>query len=100
MSRPTKTLGSDFPIFDGNEALNWVVLMTSSVADARVKNIAPGARYTFVFIQNAVGGHTFQWPSNCLNPPPINIDPNGKTAALFIGTSEGNIAGNSPAIWT
>jgi hypothetical protein len=99
MNRPLKNVSSSVPIFDASEAVCWVVEMANSVADAKIKNAAPGVLYTFVFIQNEVGGHTFTWPGNCLNPPPINTAPNGKTAANFIGAGGGTIASNTAATW-
>jgi hypothetical protein len=99
MSRPTKVLGSNFPIFDGTEAVCWIVEMTSSVSDALVRYVAPGVLYTIVIIQDGVGGHTFRWPSNCINPPQINTQPDGKTVVNFIGAGDGIIAASAPAAW-
>ncbi len=99
MMRPIKTVSSDSPVFDGNEAVVWIVNMTSHSADARLKNIAPGVLYTFVFVQNAAGGNTFAWPKGAINPPPINTRPNGTTTANFIGKGGGQIASNASATW-
>lgn len=102
MNRPIKTIGSASPVFDGNEALCWVVNMTNNVGDARVKHIMPGVLYTFVFRQDAAGGNTFQWPGNCIDAPPICLKPNSITTVNFIGTQNaGNLICNAaPATWT
>lgn len=94
MNRPIKTVSSEAPIFDGNEAVCWLVSMTGNVENPRFKNIAPGVLYTFVFRQDASGGNRFVWPTSCINPPTVNIAPNITTTVNFIGMGGGQMASN------
>lgn len=91
MSRPYKVVGSNAPVFDGNEACCWFVKMTSNCNNAILKNVTPGTLYSFVFTQDAVGGNTFVWPNNCINPPEINTAPNAIFTANFVGMVGGKI---------
>jgi hypothetical protein len=100
MNRPIKTLSSDSPVFDGYEAVVWVVNMSSRVDDAQVRNITPGVLYTIIIQQDGEGGRVFNWPSNCTNAPTVNLAPNGTTVANFIGMQDAlSIFPNAPATW-
>ena len=100
MSRPFELFDSESPIvFDGNKALCFIVSLHSSVTGARVKNIAPGARYTFIFHQDAAGQNTFAWPSQCVNGMLVDPAPNSTTVQNFIGTTGGNLLADIPGTW-
>lgn len=101
MSRTYQLLDSLNPlVFDGNVAVCFIVTMHNNVTTARVKNIAPGAMYTFVFYQDAQGGHVFLWPASCINASPVALEPGSSTVQSFIGTAEGNLQANLPATWS
>lgn len=100
-TRPTTTVYSNTVplVFDGNVALCFKVEIVSEVWDATVKNIAPGATYTFVLHQDAKG-HRFQWPDSCINASPVDMTPGAMTVQSFIGNQDGNLQANLPAtIW-
>ena len=91
MNRPFLNLESAGGLlFDGLQAVCWFIHMSSSVTAARVSNSSPGQLYTFVFTQDAKGGHVMNWPANCLNAAAIDPAPNSVTVQNFIGDT-GNI---------
>jgi hypothetical protein len=98
MNRPIQTFDSRSPIaFDGNIAVVFIVYMLGSVQQtARVRNIAPGVLYTFIFIQDAEGGFTFDWPPQCTNGTAIDPAPNSTTVQNFIGYTGGLLKANIP----
>lgn len=96
MSRPYQIFdSSNLIVFDGNLAVCFIVNMTSDVDSARVKNIAPGCLYTFIFHQNGQGNR-FDWPGQCLNASPIDMTPGATTVQNFIGVTGGNLQANLP----
>lgn len=84
-------------VFDGNEAETFVINMRSTVSTPRVKNIAPGLLYTFIFHQDSVGGHTFQWPQQFRNAAPVDTLPRATSVRIFIGDTVGLFA-NEPGM--
>jgi hypothetical protein len=101
MTRPFQIYDSGTPlVFDGNEAVCFIVNLRNNVKTARVKNIAPGARYTFVIHQDSLGQHTFAWPSKCENAMMVDPAANATTVQSFIGTTGGMLLADIPATWT
>jgi hypothetical protein len=100
MSRPYKVFDSAQPmVFDGNVALCFIVKLHNNVANARVKNIAPGARYTFIIQQGSGGQNTFTWPTECVNAVTVNLMPNSTTVQNFIGNTGGMLFADIPGGW-
>ena len=90
MERPYLILESTGPLlFDGLEAVCWLVRMTTNITAPRIINTAPGQVYTFVFTQNGVGGHTMNWPANCINAVQIDPAPSSITTVSFVGDTGG-----------
>lgn len=101
MTRPYLFLESSGPlVFDGLKAVCWFVLMKSNISTPRVTNISPGQLYTFVFTQDATGGHFINWPVNCNNASQIDPAPNSTTVQNFIGNAGGNLDVNISAAWS
>lgn len=97
MSRPYQHLVSGGGIlFDGLKAVCWFVNMNSDVTNARASNISPGQLYTFVFTQDARGGHVMNWPSNCVNAAAIDPAPNATSVQNFVGNINGAMHANVP----
>jgi hypothetical protein len=95
MNRPFQNIESGGAVlFDGLVAVCWFIHMRSNIASARVQNISPGQMYSFVFTQDAVGGHTINWPVNCVNAGPIDPQPNSITVQNFIGNTGGIMLAN------
>jgi hypothetical protein len=97
MTRPYQIFDSSDPlVFDGNVAVCFIIQMNSYAKGARIRNIAPGVFYTFIFHQDGTGGHEFEWPGACLNAPAIGLDPNLSTVQNFIGVPGGYMQANIP----
>lgn len=97
MSRPFKNLESTGPLhFDCLVAVCWFVHMRSDITSPRVNNISPGQLYTFVFTQDAIGGHTMNWPPTCINAAPIDPAPLSVTTQNFVGDIGGTMIANLP----
>jgi hypothetical protein len=97
MTRPYQSLSSSGAVtFDGLKAVCWFISMTSSITAPRMVNLAPGQLYTFVFKQDAAGGHTINWPYNCLDAASIDPAPNSTTVQNFIGNTGGILSANLP----
>lgn len=101
MKRPYQIFDSELPIvFEGSTTLCFIVNLRSSVTTAKMRNIIPGALYTFVFHQDHTGGHTFAWPAECVNGIPIASSANSTTIQNFIGQEGGtNLSSNMPGTW-
>lgn len=101
MSRPFKIYDSvSPPLFDGNDALCFIVQLRSSVTNARVRNIAPGALYTFIIHQDATGGHSFVWPSECIDAAEVDMRKNTTTVQNFIGDTGGLLKADLAGTWS
>jgi hypothetical protein len=98
MTRPYQQIDSTpQAIFDALHFATWLVIMRSSVTAPNIRNVIPGVLYVFVMQQDAAGGHTFVWPSNCLNGIPINPTANTTTVQCFIGLQNNLLNANIPA---
>ena len=88
-------------LFDGLQAVMWMVLMKQSIAASgvRVKNMAPGQLYTFIFQQDAIGGFTFDWPGHIQNGGIIDPAPDAISVQNFIGNTSGILIANLPGTW-
>lgn len=82
--------------FDCTLAQCFIVHMRNNVSTAKVKNVAPGVLYTFIFHQDSHGGHAFLWPSNCRNSADVGRDPNQTSVHNFIGNTGGYLDANVP----
>lgn len=103
MNRPMKIVNSSSGIivFDGLEAVVWKILMSSNVvaSGVTVKNVSPGQLYTFIFVQDAVGGHIFAWPAQVDNGALVDPQPNTTTVQNYIGNTGGILQSNAPGAW-
>jgi hypothetical protein len=75
--------------FDGSEYTAWQVTLTTDITGAWLSGLIPGNLYTFIIIQDSVGGHTFLWPSgpapfNLHNATPVSMEPNATTIQTFV----------------
>lgn len=53
-------------VFDRSLAKNFQITLTGNCAPT-VINAAPFDEMTFIIITNGTAGHTYTWPSNCIN---------------------------------
>lgn len=103
MNRPIETVStlSGLVVFDGLRAVAWTVLMKNSVPASGVifKNIAPGQLYTFIFEQDAEGGHRFEWPQQVRNSMSIDPDPGAVSVQNYVASTGGVLFPNLPGAW-
>jgi hypothetical protein len=83
-------------VFDGTLAECFIVHLRNNVSTAKVKNVAPGVTYTFIFHQDATGGHVFSWPSACRNPSAVGREPGQTSVHNFIGNVGGYMDATLP----
>lgn len=76
------------PVFDGSDYTSWQLTMTGDTTGAVVQNVVDGNLYTFILIQDATGGHSFEWPANVFNATPVNRAPNGTTIQTFVALDD------------
>lgn len=102
MQRPYMVIDTTGTVhFDGLQAVAWKVLMKRSVGSIRITNIAPGQLYTFMFVQNDAGGHTFTWPTPQVEGGSwINTDPDAISIQNFIGYTGGRLLAFIPGAWS
>jgi hypothetical protein len=89
---------SPTPEFPGDQLATFRIVLTGDVTSSTAPDTVQGNLYTFIIIQDAVGGHVFTWPPNFLNASPVNPDPNGLTVQTFVmGLS--NLVSIGAATW-
>jgi hypothetical protein len=52
------------PTFDAGTASTFKITLTSNVTSSTLANASAGQNLSFIICQDAVGGHSFSWPSN------------------------------------
>jgi hypothetical protein len=57
--------------------------MTGNVSTSSMVGGISGTYYTFIFVQDGSGGHTFTWPANVINPQAIDTAPNATCQQTF-----------------
>ena len=91
-------------VFDGGEKTTWKITLTEDMIVGALLNILPGNLYTFIIVQDAVGGHFFLWPSgpppaNLFNGPYVNEDPNATTIQTFVADENSQLYPIGPATY-
>jgi hypothetical protein len=79
------------PNFPGDQFTAWGLNMTQDVTASTLSGIMAGNLYTFIITQGGGGNWKFTWPSNVLDPTPVNPTPGGLTVQTFVA-----IANNGP----
>jgi hypothetical protein len=101
MNRPYKLFDTRKPlVFDGNQAVCFIMTLMNNVSGGRTKNIASGVLYTFVIYQNPEISYSFAWPDTCLNAIPVDQTPDSTTVQNFIGLTGGRLEAVPPGAWT
>jgi hypothetical protein len=83
-------------VFDGTQAQCFIVNLRNNINSAKVKNIAPGVLYTFIFHQDGRGGHAFVWPAECQNATDVGRAPGQTSVHNFIGDVGEVMNANAP----
>ena len=87
-------------LLDGMEAQVFVIDMGTSVQNLTVRNIIPGQLYVFLLVQNAAGGHSFNWGNTITNGATINPAPHSTTSQACIGRPGGLMQAITAGTWT
>jgi len=90
--------------FDGSVYTAFQCTLTQDVTWAWLSGFIPGNLYTFTIIQDAVGGHIFQWPSGpapfgLFNAGEVCSAPNSRTTQTFVADENGVLYAISVATW-
>jgi hypothetical protein len=91
--------GTDNMVFDGLDTTCWHVALIANVHTARIRNMFPGQRYTFIFKQSNLGKHIFTWPPACVNGLAVSVDPNTLTIQNFIADTGGILRAHHAGTW-
>jgi hypothetical protein len=90
---------SPAPVFDGSVLTAWQIILTGDVTSGHVSGCFPGNLYTFIILQDEVGGHLFTWPDNVSSPSPVNPDPGSRTIQTFIADANANLTPAAPGTY-
>ncbi len=78
------------PVFDATQFDSFEMTLTGDVTASNCPSIKEGQLLTFVIIQDSVGGRTFAFPANIVNPLPVASAPNTISVQSFLGRSDGD----------
>ena len=76
-------------VFDGTTYIGFKTTLTGNVTSSVAQNMKPGNLYTFIIVQDGVGGHSFAWPANLHNATSIDPLPNTTTIQTFVADENG-----------
>lgn len=80
------------PSFNGAQASGFNMTLTGNVTGSTFINGTSGASLVaFRITQDAVGGHTFVWPTNCRNAGTVSPSPNARSIQFFMLQSDGSL---------
>jgi hypothetical protein len=91
--------------FPGNVYTAWQITLDHDVNGAYLIDIVPGNLYTFIIIQDAVGGHEFEFPTGpapmgTRNVAEVNPEPNSTTIQTFVADENGLLWAIGPGMWS
>jgi hypothetical protein len=86
------------PEFPGDTYTSFRITLDGNVTSTTAPGAVSGNLYTFIIFQDAVGGHAWVWPNNCINGSAINLNPNGLTVQTFV-MGLNNLVAIGPATW-
>lgn len=76
-------------VFDGSQYTAFKTTLPGNINDATIQNMIPGNLYTFIFVQDSVGGHIFLWYSGVHNWTAICSIANSTTIQTFVADDAG-----------
>lgn len=91
------------PTFDASLVsgpISFDLTLTNNVTAPILISPQAGQIVTFILVQDGVGGWTFTWPVNVLNPGIIDSDPNSVTVQSFITRANGFLYPIGPQTYT
>lgn len=87
--------------FSPGSGFTFKMVLTGDVTSSTVdtSTLSPGTRVAFVLLQDAIGGHAFAWPANCLGAQPIAAGANQTTVQSFLFDGVNLLSHGVPAIF-
>jgi hypothetical protein len=76
---------------DGSLGATYEVTLTGNVGNSNMTNVVPGRIYTFIIIEDGVGGRTFSWPGNVIHPDVIDGTAGAVNKQSFVARGNGNL---------
>lgn len=67
------------------------ITLTGNVTGPTLIGLYPGQIVTFIIVQDAIGGHTFAWPSQVKNAGIVDPAANSVTTQMFVARANGNL---------
>src|SRR5712664_440301 len=61
------------PTFDASLSNSFKITLTGNVTSSTLVGVEPGLWLYFQICQDGVGNHTFAWPSQMVNAPPVYL---------------------------
>jgi len=88
------------PQFDGARAPSWKITLDEDALGSFLTNLQPGNLYTFIIVQDAVGGHVFAWPTGRVhNAALVDPLPNRTTVQTFVADENTELWPVGPATY-
>lgn len=94
---------SPSPFFDGSKFTAWMITLAGDTEGAQTVNCVPGNLYTFIILQDAVGGHQFWWPgqvNEVFNGTRVSPTPNTYTTQTFVALDNGSLYAIGPGTYS
>jgi hypothetical protein len=90
--------------FIGDQYTAWQITLDHDIVGAYLSNIVPGNLYTFIIIQDAVGGHVFNFPTGpapygTRNVLDVDSEPNSTSIQTFIADANGMLWAIGPGTY-
>jgi hypothetical protein len=86
------TLGYASPLaIDGSLGDTYELTLTGNVLSSTMTNVIAGRLYTFIIIEDGVGGRTFAWPGNVITPDAIDTSIGRINIQTFRARNNGNL---------
>lgn len=79
------------PAFNAGAGSIFDMTLTGNVTSSTLVNAQPGQTVRFIIVQDGVGGRTFAWPANIINPDLIDPSPNAICVQSFVARTNGNL---------
>ena len=92
-------IATDTMVFDGSTFPSFKTTLPGVPTHATIQNMRPGNLYTFIIVQDAVGGWGFPWPPGVHNGVMVDPQPNSSTIQTFVADENGDLWAIGPATY-
>jgi hypothetical protein len=87
------------PNFPGDAGLSFQMTLNQNVTLSTFTNGVEGNLYTFILLQDSVGGWEMTWPTNLDNGCSLILSPFTATTQTFVCVSGGRLLAIAPGMW-